>query len=137
MPFEPDDFGKAFEMTSFKRVRALAASAFGLAASALLGGAAIAHHSYAAFDRETNATIEGVVERVEWSNPHVTLSVRTDDAALYEVQWWNIRRLERAGIYANPFDVGDRVVISGAPNRDPDTLMVTLLTEVRRPADNW
>jgi hypothetical protein len=29
------------------------------------------------------------------------------------------------------------VVISGAPSRDPEQRIITLLTEVRRPADAW
>ena len=39
-----------------------------------------AHHSRAMYDRERTITIEGVVTKYEWTNPHVYLYVeaRTD-----------------------------------------------------------
>ena len=43
----------------------VAAAAIGVATPAL------AHHSFAMFDRNKNVTVNGVVKEYEWSNPHV------------------------------------------------------------------
>lgn len=110
-----------------------------LIALALLGGAApaSAHHSYAQFDRERAVTIEGVLERIEWSNPHVVMQIRADDGALYRIEWQAMSRLSRAGVDRNPFTVGDRLVLTGAAHRDPAVHVMTLMLDISRPADGW
>ncbi len=107
--------------------------------SAIVGSAApaSAHHSYAGFDRESSVTIEGVIEEIDWANPHVRIAFRTDDGATYLATWWDLTRLRRSGVAASPFSVGDRIVVEGAPNLDPEVREVTLITAVRRPADGW
>lgn len=114
-----------------------AATGFAAALLGLMPGPASAHHSYAEFDRDIEVTVEGSVERVDWTNPHVLLVVRTVAGAEYRVEWWNTQRLERAGLPENPFAVGDRISLTGVVHRDPDVHMMTLLTEVRRPSDGW
>jgi hypothetical protein len=115
------------------RQRILAAAAVGLA----MGSPAMAHHSYAAFDRKNPVTIEGALSAIDWSNPHIRLTVVTADATVYDVQWANLRRLRRDGVETNPFAIGDRLVINGAPHRDPDEHVLTLIQSVSRPADGW
>ena len=42
-----------------------------LIAAVLIGGSSVvAHHSFSAFNTETEKTITGTVNRFEWTNPH-------------------------------------------------------------------
>src|SRR5262245_26374923 len=82
------------------------------AAATLAAGQAHAHHDDAAFAGSRTVSIEGVLSSVEWTNPHVVLSLTTADGEDYEVQWWGAQRLERAGLPESPFAVGDRIVIT-------------------------
>jgi hypothetical protein len=65
------------------------------------------------------------------------LLVATSDAGTYRAEWWNVSRLTQAGVSSDALKVGDRVVVTGAVNRDPDKRIITLLTEIRRVADGW
>ena len=83
--------------------------------------AAFAHHSHPIFyDWCTSITVEGVVERVEYKNPHSILVVRLDDGTAYTVDWIasnNLRRslfLEPARTALTP---GARVSVTGTPIR--------------------
>lgn len=107
------------------------------AATVALGGPAKAHHSYAEFDRSTVITVEGTVEQVDWTNPHVVVVVRTADGEDYRIEWWGTQRLRRAGLPENPFAIGDQLELTGSPHRDPDTRILTLITKVERPEDGW
>ena len=44
-------------------------------------GIAYAHHSEAAYNHDTVATIQGTVDRVTWRNPHVYIYVNTTNEA--------------------------------------------------------
>jgi hypothetical protein len=61
-------------MTRFKTgclVSALMLSVF------LVAGAALAHHSVAAYDMEKTVTVEGEVKTVTWTNPHISFAIET------------------------------------------------------------
>jgi hypothetical protein len=107
------------------------------AASVALGGSAHAHHSYAEFDRSAVITVEGTVEQVDWTNPHVIILVRTAEGEDFRIEWWGTQRLSRAGLPENPFAIGDQIALTGSPHRDPQMRVLTLLTKVDRPADGW
>jgi hypothetical protein len=109
----------------------------GVVGVALASGAASAHHSYTQYDRCKPTSIEGEIESIVWTNPHVLLNVRTTEAGAYRVEWWDLLRLERNGFPKGVLQAGDRVVITGSVNRDPTVKIITLLTEVRRPSDGW
>jgi hypothetical protein len=58
-----------------------------VAAVVLVSGAAIkAHHSYAEFS-DHNVSIEGMLEKVLFANPHVMLTIRTKDSSVYTALW--------------------------------------------------
>lgn len=115
----------------------------GLSLAALFLAAAIpaapvaAHHSYSAFDRKKTVTIEGVLEKVRWKNPHVSLTLRTKDSQIYEIFWRSPGRLARSKAEKGVLKVGDMVSVSASPNRDPEVHSMTLVTEVIRKADGW
>lgn len=97
---------------------------------------ASAHHSYSAFDRNRTVSIEGDVERVSFTNPHVMLTIKTSDAELYTAEWQNINQLAKGGVTGDTVKVGDRLVVSGSPKHDNERLL-SLIQEVRRPSDGW
>lgn len=108
-----------------------------LALTATLWAPANAHHSFAEYDRCRSVTIEGEIERISWVNPHVVFTVKVDDTRSFLVQWLGADRLHRSGIGVHTLKVGDRVVLSGSPNRNPDVHILSLITSVRRPTDGW
>ena len=98
-----------------------ALKSLGLAsAMALLAGtAAMAHHSYAAFDRTRTVTITGTVSEVEWTNPHtwVFLMVTGADG---KSERWAVEGdppggMARAGWLRTSAKPGDKVVLTINP----------------------
>src|SRR5262252_746116 len=61
----------------------------GLAAVAAAMSAipAIAHHSFAMFDAEKVATLEGIVKEFQWTNPHSWILLMVDNAQGQAQQW--------------------------------------------------
>jgi hypothetical protein len=113
-----------------------------MTAFALLAGApsTLAHHGYPDFHdpSERTVAVEGVLEALRFVDPHVTLTIRTADDVLYEVAWQAPAWIEAVtGATADTFRSGDRLVVVGAPALDPARRDVTLVREVRRPADGW
>lgn len=85
-------------------------------------GSAVAHHSFAMFDREKQVTLEGTVREFQWTNPHVfvQLLVKNDKGIDEE---WSIEgaspnMLFRRGWTAQSFKPGDRVTVIMNPLRD-------------------
>ncbi|HJR70654.1 MAG TPA: DUF6152 family protein [Gammaproteobacteria bacterium] len=115
-------------------------SRFVFAAAVVAGsiaGAAYAHHSYAAFDRCKPVALEGEINKVEWVNPHIVIDLRTKDVSNYRIEWFALGQLAQADIATETLRTGDHVVITGAPMRDPNLRVLSLLSEIRRPSDGW
>ncbi len=81
-----------------------------------------AHHSRAMFDIDTFISVEGVVTKVEWKNPHmwVTLDVPTSDG---KTESWGFEgsgaaSMVASGISPQILKVGNRVKIIAHPPRD-------------------
>jgi hypothetical protein len=74
---------------------------------------------------------------VLWANPHVVITLETEDSGTYVVEWRDLRRLTREGIADGSLKAGERIVVTGSRHRNPDRNVVTLLTEVRRIGDDW
>jgi DNA/RNA endonuclease YhcR with UshA esterase domain len=53
----------------------------------LVTSPAVAHHSLAMYDMTHPLTVKGVVERVEWANPHVHLYVDVKDNKGNAEEW--------------------------------------------------
>ena len=96
-----------------------------------------AHHGYAEYDRNAPASLEGTVKHVLWANPHVVLTLETQDRGEYSVEWMAIFQLSRQGINAVPVKEGDRLIVTGSMNRNPEKRILTLVQEISRPADGW
>jgi len=89
-----------------------------LAAVVLFGGTALAHHAFSKeFDDTKPVTLEGVITRIDWENPHVYfyLDVKESDGTV--VNWACETRgpsgLERRGWKRDSLKIGDKVVVNG------------------------
>ena len=78
-----------------------------------------AHHSLALYDMTNPVTVEGVVERLEWTNPHAHLYVNVrDDKG--NVKEWVIEMdrpdfLKRNGWTTATVKPGDTITCTGGP----------------------
>jgi hypothetical protein len=95
----------------------------GLAGMALcVAGPALAHHSFAMFEREKFANISGTVKEYEWTNPHVWIHVMVPNAQGKEVEWsfemQSIAQDSRAGWRPDSVKPGDKVTVEYHPLKD-------------------
>jgi hypothetical protein len=105
----------------------------------LLAGSSVrAHHGHANFLLDQTTSVEGKLDEVKYANPHVVLKIRTAEGVVYTAEWQAASWLEyHARVTLTTFRVGDLVIVSGAPSRDPASRELVQLTEVRRPRDGW
>jgi hypothetical protein len=96
-----------------------------------------AHHNAYAPDRTRQVTIEGTVEAFTFAAPHVEIRIRAAEGVLYTAEWQTTAFLTGTGITRDTIKVGDRLIVRGSPHKDSAVRKVTLLAEIRRPADGW
>ena len=99
----------------------------------LLGTAPLgAHHSYAAFDRDTQVTLTGVVKEFQWNNPHAWIQVMVVDGKGRQVEWGvecgSPNMMARTGWKRTTLKAGDKVVAIVNPLKDgrPNGSLVTV-----------
>ena len=83
--------------------------------------AALAHHSYAMFDSNKTAVIEGTVKEFQWSNPHVWLEVVVAEGVRtgqWSFEGGTIALLKRSGWTRDSVKPGDKVKIVTHPLRN-------------------
>src|SRR5262245_39351167 len=93
-----------------------------LAAAALLGAPAAAHHSFAAtYNEDQKATIEGDIVQFQFRNPHSFLTVLAKDekgeSQRWSIEWGAGGQLGRQGVGRETLQAGDHVIITGDPSR--------------------
>jgi len=107
------------------RIRGLAA----LAAAVCLAGPASAHHSFAMYDNDHQAKLQGTVTHYQWTNPHVYIELQTMEADGSSKRWTiecaNPGILNRAGWKFNMIKVGDKLktVVSPLRTGEPGALL--------------
>jgi hypothetical protein len=99
------------------------------------GAASHAHHSYAEFDDRV-VSLDGTVEKIDFINPHTLIALRAKDK-VHTIIWNAAFQLDRMGVDARALKVGDRLIVTGTPARDPASRQLSRLSEVRRPKDGW
>ena len=90
-------------------------------ALSLFASAAQAHHSLSTYDQGRDVTAEGVVEEFHFVNPHPVLMIGVTDPSGVRQTWRlemdNLYELDEIGISRTTFKPGDRVTVSGDPDR--------------------
>jgi hypothetical protein len=96
----------------------------GVLAALLMASAAIpasAHHSAAPFDMTKSISMQGTVEKWVWANPHSWLYIRVVKADGSQEVWGfeagSTGMLARTGWNAADMKPGDKVTVTGAPER--------------------
>jgi hypothetical protein len=86
-----------------------------------MGGAAMAHHSFAMFDNENQIDLEGVVQEFKYTSPHtfILLEVKAQDGS---ITVWNLEgvtpsALAREGWSSKSLKAGDELKMTIAPLR--------------------
>jgi len=102
------------------------------------GLTAYAHHSFAgSYIEDKSVTIEGKVVQFDIRNPHsfinIEITCKDGKATRWGGEWGGVTQLSEGGVTRFTLKVGDRVIIDGAPSRDPDEHKV-LIRKVTRPA---
>lgn len=97
-----------------------------VAAAALTGAPADAHHASAPFyDNTKSVTAEGVVTRFLFRNPHSFLFLDGEDengeTIAWEIEMGTAVSMSRRGWTPQTIQVGDRIRVVGQPSRAPGT----------------
>lgn len=82
-----------------------------------------AHHSFAAeYDSKQMITLTGVINKVEWTNPHiyVFLDVKDDSGKVttWSLEGYPPNTLKRTGFSRDMLKIGDTVTITAYKSRD-------------------
>ncbi len=118
---------------------------FGLVFAGLLlsGVGAYAHHSFAGtyLEDAPPVTIEGTLKEFLLRNPHSFVMVEAKDEKTGEMVRWSIEwgaagQLAQTGIGRESLKVGDHVVVTGSPGRNPEDHRLRM-RNIKRPSDGW
>ena len=102
----------------------------------LASGTAFAHHSIdATYYTDQKQTIEGDVVQVIYRNPHTFIHLRVNDER-WAIEGESGKKLGRQGVTRETIKLGDRLIVTGFPGRNPDHRRLWMVS-VTRPADGW
>ena len=121
--------------TRATRVILLTAAILGLAVTA------IAHHSFTAtYDENKTIQIEGKILQFQFRNPHSFVQVEAPDEKgamqRWGVEWGGAGQLGAQGVTRDSLRVGDHVIITGPPGRNPSEHRM-LMRSLLRPSDGF
>src|SRR5882757_11417103 len=96
-----------------------------LAAGAMLLAAApaSAHHSFAMFDPQHPAQLEGTVKSWEFTNPHswlVLMVMKGDTPVEYSIEGSSVNTLVRQGFGPHTFSPGEKLSVTISPLKSGD-----------------
>jgi hypothetical protein len=96
-------------------------TAAALAAIAMFGAPAFAHHSMAFFDQTQEILITGTVARFDWVNPHMYLCIETEssegETVVIQGEGLGITQAMVDGLDRNVLQPGMPIVVRANPNR--------------------
>jgi hypothetical protein len=112
-----------------------------LLGAAVVAGSALAHHSFSAtYDETAEVRIEGDVAQFLFRNPHslVHVAARAEDGAVHRwaIEWAGVGTLSGEGVTRESLRIGDHVIVTGNPGRNPADYRLRLLS-LERPLDGW
>jgi hypothetical protein len=85
-----------------------------------------AHHSTNANFTQEIISVEGLIERVRYQNPHTSILIKTDqagdDGAFWLVESGAKTTLDRAGVSMEKLNIGSRVIAEGRKGRRQNTM---------------
>lgn len=90
--------------------------------AALLAGApatALAHHGWGSYDAQAPQTLTGVIERIEFQNPHATIWLKTPGKT-WEVVLAPPFRMTNRNLPGSMLKEGEEVTVMGYPHRGRD-----------------
>jgi hypothetical protein len=104
------------------RIPRLALTAALLAGTPFVTLMAVAHHSFAMFDRDKEVTLVGTVREFQWTNPHAFIEMDVPDAKGTPEKWSielnSPNNLTRQGWKSSMLKAGDKVSVTMNPLRD-------------------
>lgn len=92
----------------------------------LLAQPGLGHHSFAVFDFETQIAFEGTVETLAFRNPHISMTLRTEnddgeEEIIEFIEGAPANMLARSGLEPDMIAPGTRIRAMGSPLiEDPD-----------------
>ena len=107
-----------------------------VAAAIVVGGSAQAHHAYALYLEDRTVSIEGALAQFVYRSPHSIVTLKTAESETYNAEWWDRRELASVGVTGDTLRIGDRIVLTGSPGRNPGDRILHV-KGVRRIADGW
>jgi hypothetical protein len=120
----------------------LFATAFGL----LAGVSPIAaHHSFAGtyLEDAQPVTVEGTLKAFLVRNPHSFVHVedpklkdKDGNPVRWSIEWGAAGQLAQQGVQTGTLKVGDHVIVTGSPGRNPEDYRLRMRT-ITRPSDGW
>ncbi len=101
----------------------IAGAALTAVAAIAAGGAAVAHHAFAAeFDGKTPVLLRGKVTRVEWINPHAWVHIAavgpSGATTAWMVEGGTPNTLLRSGLDRNSLKPGTEIIVRGYQSKD-------------------
>ena len=89
----------------------------------MFGIAAYAHHSFAgSYVEDKLIRIEGTVKEFNIRNPHsfISIEVKQKDGTVvrWGGEWGGVTQLSQGGVDRYTLEIGDHLIIDGAPSRD-------------------
>jgi len=80
-----------------------------------------AHHSRALYDMTTEVVFDGTVAKLEWRNPHISMTVETKGAdgapILHEIEVMSVSEARAMGLRQDAIAAGSHVVVRAHPGR--------------------
>lgn len=78
---------------------------------------ALGHHSRAEYDFNVVTELQGEILNVTWRNPHIRLTLMTEDVdgseTIWQLEAQDVNSLNRRGVYGSLINVGDIVRVAG------------------------
>jgi hypothetical protein len=117
---------------------------FAVSAGLLMTSAGVyAHHSFAGtyLEDAPPMKVEGTLKEFLLRNPHSFIQVegqdpKTGEMVRWSVEWGAAGQLSQQGVGRESLKVGDKVVVTGSPGRNPTEHRLRM-REIQRPSDGW